>query len=82
MYGILAYDRQVNDYYLLIFKKQEDADEAYNGLKGMGNLRELSITNKIKVKMAMNKLSFVETVILSQSPPNLIVVNKDSPLIY
>jgi len=36
MYGILAYDRQVNDYYLLIFKKQEDAYEAYNGLKGLG----------------------------------------------
>lgn len=82
MFGVLAYDRQVNDYYLLIFKKQEDAYEAYNGLKDLGNLRELSITNKIKVKMAMNRLSFTGTVILSQSPSNLIVVNKDSPLIY
>lgn len=82
MYGILAYDRQVNDYYLLIFKKQEDAYEAYNGLKGLGNLRELSIANKIKIKMAMNKLSFTETIILSQSPPDLVVVNKDTPLIY
>lgn len=82
MYGILAYDRQVNDYYLLIFKKQEDAYEAYNGLKEMGNLRELSIKNKLKVKMAMNKLSFKETVILSQAPPDLIVINKNTPLIY
>jgi hypothetical protein len=82
MYGILAYDRQVNDYYLLIFKKQEDAYEAYNGLKEMGNLRELSIKNKLKVKMAMNKLSFKEIVILSQAPPDLIVINKNAPLIY
>lgn len=82
MYGILAYDRSVNDYYLLIFRKEADAYEAYNGLKELGNLRELSIANKLKVKMAMKKLSFVETVILSQSPPDLIVVNKDNPLIY
>lgn len=82
MFGVLAYDNHANDYCLLIFKKKEDALEAFNELKFLGKLSELSLTNKIKVKLGMDRLSFIKLVKLNEAPKDIEIINKSTPLIY
>ncbi|SHI39091.1 hypothetical protein SAMN02745163_00158 [Clostridium cavendishii DSM 21758] len=82
MFGILTYDKQENEYLALVFRKKEDAIEAFSGLKSLGNLKSLSISNKIKVKLAMDKLSFVNIIKIKDAPENLEIINKSEPLLY